>query len=164
VTLHSHFSAGTRECLLASPLRWHDVRVSEDEPVTLYPFRLRNPVTGKWHLARWKATAEEIAEQGGVIDGSPVTYRSRGATSNFQPFGPRRVESSRLEMHPQRGLPGIDAMERFLAVTFLRRYVTYCTRRRQYGKAQGAAELWRTTRICTPPMRVSLQSYIRHQK
>jgi hypothetical protein len=128
------------------------VLVNDDEPVTLYPFRLRNPLTGKWHLARWKASAEEIAAQNGewIIDGPPVVYRSLGATSNFQPWRPRPAPSPSVEMHPQRSSPpAIDPMERFLTLTFLRRYVTYCTRRRQHDRAQGAAILHRELASCT---------------
>jgi hypothetical protein len=120
--------------------------MSDDEPITLYPFRLRNPLTGKWHLARWKASAEEIAAQNGewIIDGDPVVYRTLGATSNFQPWGRRPAPSPSVEMHPQRSSPpAIDPQERFLALTFLRRYVTYSTRRGQYGRADGAAALYR---------------------
>ena len=39
--------------------------------------------------------------------------------------------------------PGIEPFERFLTGVFLRRYVTYCVRRKQYAQAQGAAGLWR---------------------
>jgi hypothetical protein len=50
----------------------------------------------------------------------------------------------RLLIHPQREMPpAIDKVERFLALVFLRRHVTYCMRRRQYAQAQGAAKLHR---------------------
>ena len=37
--------------------------------------------------------------------------------------------------------PTIDAMEYFLKALFLRRYVTYCARRRRFSQMQGAARL-----------------------
>jgi len=46
-------------------------------------------------------------------------------------------------MHPHREPPGLDDMERFLADVFLRRYATYCVRRKRFAQAQGAATLWR---------------------
>jgi len=38
--------------------------------------------------------------------------------------------------------PAIDSVECFLARTFLRRYVTYCARRRRYSQLNGAAMLY----------------------
>ena len=37
--------------------------------------------------------------------------------------------------------PAIDSVECFLTTLFLRRYVTYCARRRYYAQMQGAARL-----------------------
>ena len=45
-----------------------------------------------------------------------------------------------INPHPQRP-PAIDAVECFLTTLFLRRYVTYCARRRYYAQMQGAARL-----------------------
>jgi hypothetical protein len=57
------------------------------------------------------------------------------------------AERDRLQMQPQRESPaGIEQFERFLACLFLRRYATYCVRRRWYAQAQGAAALWREVR------------------
>jgi len=39
--------------------------------------------------------------------------------------------------------PPLDALERFLARLFLRRYVTWCARRRWFGHMKGAARLFR---------------------
>jgi hypothetical protein len=119
--------------------------VSDDKPTILYPFRLRDSLTGKWRRARWKASAQEIAEHNGewVIDGPAEVYGALGLTSDFMP---RQAppEPVRLVMHPQREMPpAIDKLERFLALVFLRRHVTYCIRRRQFAQAQGAAALWR---------------------
>jgi hypothetical protein len=39
--------------------------------------------------------------------------------------------------------PAIDATERFLVHLFLRRYITWCARRRRFAQMQGAARLYR---------------------
>jgi hypothetical protein len=119
--------------------------VSDDKPTILYPFRKRDPLTGKWYRARFKASAEQILEHAGewIVDGPPESYAPLGATPSFQPF-PTRPPHVRLLLHPQREAPpAIDTLERFLAALFLRRYVTYCARRRRFAKAQGAAILAR---------------------
>jgi hypothetical protein len=38
--------------------------------------------------------------------------------------------------------PGIDGLERFLLLVFLRRYVTYCARRRRFAAMNEAAHLY----------------------
>jgi len=43
--------------------------------------------------------------------------------------------------------PAIDALEAFLTTLFLRRYVTYCARRKRYAQMQGAARLLRRVTI-----------------
>jgi hypothetical protein len=119
--------------------------MSADKPTILFPFHLRDPLTGKWHRARWKASAEEIAEHNGewIVDGPPEVYGALGLTSDFMRWKPP-PEPVRLLMHPQREMPpAIDKLERFLALLFLRRYVTHCARRRRFAQAQGAAKLHR---------------------
>ena len=119
--------------------------MSDDGPTILYPFRLRNPITGKWHRARWKASLEEIEAHRGewIIDGPPEVRAHLGSTSGFQQWKPSPVDVS-LQMHPQRDTPPVIVeMERFLAGVFLRRYATYCVRRKRYAQAQGAAILAR---------------------
>lgn len=112
-------------------------------PVVIYPFRKRDPITGKWYRARWKASLEEIARLGGVVDGPPDVREHLGATSGFQVHRPPDPRDDELELHPQRAHPpAIDASERYLAALFLRRYATYCTRRRRFAQAQGAAMLF----------------------
>ena len=58
----------------------------------LFPFRYRDPRTGKWICAPTQAA--------------------------------------------------IDGLERFLLLVFLRRYVTYCARRRRFAAMNGAARLF----------------------
>ena len=113
------------------------------QPLTLYPFRKRDPLTGKWYRARWQASLAEIESHAGewMVDGPPTVYPTLGATSNFQSY--RAAASPRsVEMHPQRD-GALDELERFLARLFLRRYVTYCARRSQFQRMNGAVELWR---------------------
>lgn len=119
----------------------------EIDSIVLYPFKLRNARTGKWYRARWNGSLEEIERLGGEVCGDAVTCRSLGETSNFM----RNVQAAapapapgRLEMHPHwESPPAIDAVERSLALAFLRRYVTWCVRTRRFAQAQGAATLFR---------------------
>jgi hypothetical protein len=124
--------------------------VSDDKPIILYPFRRRDPLTGKWYLARYKVSAEQLAQHEGewIVDGPPEIYRALGPTSGFQPR-PLPLGLVRLLLHPQREMPpAIDKLERFLALTFLRRHVTHCVRRRRFAQAQAAAKLHREIARC----------------
>jgi hypothetical protein len=114
------------------------------KPLILYPFRLRDAVTGKWYRARWVAELHEIEKLGGVVDGEPE-IRERTDGAGFQPYRNPPKPIDRVELHPHRA-PGIDAFECGLTRLFLRRYVTYCTRRGRYAQASGAAALWRELR------------------
>ena len=123
--------------------------MSDDQPIVRYPFRLRDALTGKWYRARWNASLTEIESHRGewIIDGPPETYAALGSTSNFQLERRPAPGRDRLQMHPQRDYPpSIEQLERFLACVFLRRYTTYCVRRKQYAEAQGAAVLFRELR------------------
>lgn len=59
-----------------------------DEPndVVLYPFRFKDPITGRWVRARYRASLEDIAARYAEWDvtGEPVTYR--GNQGHFSPF------------------------------------------------------------------------------
>jgi len=117
-----------------------------DAPVILYPFRLRDHLSGKWYRARWKASLEEIEKLGGVVDGEPETRGGGEWAAGFRPYrdSPKPLPVDSLELHPQRAdPPAIDAAERFLVPAILRRYVTYCARRGQQRRAIAAAGLWR---------------------
>ena len=127
-----------RKWLLAGVIGWHSRRMSDSHPTILYPFRKRDPLTGKWYRARWKASLEEIESHNGewIVDGEPEECRS------FYKAGPdaEHMQSPRSPTLPP---PAADEIERFLARVFLRRYATYCARRKRYAQAQGAAALWR---------------------
>jgi len=52
------------------------------------------------------------------------------------------AELRRYSERPPELQPAIDAAEVFLLTVFLRRYVTYCARRRKYAAMNGAARLY----------------------
>jgi hypothetical protein len=117
--------------------------------VELFPFRYRDPLTGRWVNARYKATPEEIAARfaewkitGPAEVRSPVT----GAFNPYRvvPYAEvKRLQEPAPQINPHLDRPpAIDAAECFLTALFLRRYVTYCARRRRYAHMQGAARLY----------------------
>lgn len=118
--------------------------------LVLYPFRYRDPLTGRWIKARYKATPEEIAVRFAEWE---ITGPGEVRSSISGAFNPYRViphaELKRLEepapqINPHLDRPpAIDAAECFLTMVFLRRYVTYCARRRRYEQMQGATHLHR---------------------
>lgn len=113
-------------------------------PTVLYPFKLRHERTGRWYRARWHASLEEIERLGGEVCGAAITCRSLGNTSNFMRGVVSPPETGRLQMHPHWEAPAaIDEFERALVRVFLRRYVTWCVRKRGFAAAQGAAALYR---------------------
>jgi hypothetical protein len=127
--------------------------VNEDKPTILYPFHKRDPLTGKWYRARWKAALDEIERNGWIVDGEPETRSSLGHTSSFKPWhgSPSLPSGDDVELHPHRAdPPRIDKTERFLARLFLRRYVTYCIRRARFAQAQGAMALWKELSRAAP--------------
>jgi len=119
----------------------------------LFPFRYREPFTGKWAKARYRAERHEIAAryQEWEITGPPEI---RDVDPNARYFTPwkvvphaelMRMEELPPEMQPHLAMPpGTDELEAFLAKLFLRRYVTYCARRRRYSQMQAAAHLLAT--------------------
>lgn len=105
----------------------------------LFPFRYRDPLTGKWVKARYLAERHEIAaryEEWEII-GAPEVREGKLA-GYFRPFAPAKSQLSNVERSPM-----LDDAERSLALVFLRRYVTYCARRRQFAQMEAAARLAR---------------------
>lgn len=117
--------------------------------VELYPFRFRDPVTRRWVTARYRAEREEIERRyaeyevigpAEVRDGDPDEPR-------FTPHGARATDGARqdsiaAEFQPHLARPpAIDPTEIGLLKLFLRRYVTYCARRRRYASMNGAVRL-----------------------
>jgi len=119
--------------------------MSDDKPNSVYPFRKRDPLTGKWYRARYRASADDIARHDGdwIIDGAPEMRRALGSTSSFRPWR-RPADPPRRALPAQQEEPsGLRGLERDLVLAFLRRYVAFCVRRRRFAAAQGAASLWR---------------------
>src|SRR4051812_40389224 len=114
--------------------------------LVLYPFHYRNRVIGKWVRARYVATREEIAKGNDEWEtiGPPEMRDVDLGARYFTPFRitPHAEAMRMFEPPPQinphlERPPSIDAMERFLAGLFLRRYITYCARRRRFAEMQG---------------------------
>lgn len=100
--------------------------------------------------ARYKATLEDIHARYAewMIAGEPEI---RGSTppASFNPYrqwtdgAVSAPAESNVELQPQRAWPpAIDSLEVLLVATFLRRYVTYCARRRRFAAMQGAVKLF----------------------
>ena len=118
----------------------------------LYPFRYRDPATGKWVRARYRATQQEITRRHAEYEiTGPPEIREIGEGARY--FNPhfklmtntelRRYSERPPELQPHLATPpGIDAVEASLVRLFLRRYVTYCARRGRYGAMNGAARLF----------------------
>jgi hypothetical protein len=114
----------------------------DNGPIELYAFRFRDPRTGKWVRARYRATLAELAvryREWEII--GPVEVRGDDPVQMFQPALPRLADAP-LELRPHlEAPPRIDATERFLLRLFLRRYITWCARRRRFAAMNGAARL-----------------------
>jgi len=111
-------------------------------PIKLYPFRFRHPVTGKWARARYKAERDVIAERYAVweITGPPEERESVDNPAYFNPGGPRPVVPPSGELDCA---PALSETERHLVLLFLRRYITWSTRRRRFAVMREAARLYR---------------------
>ena len=110
-------------------------------PIESYAFRFREPRTGRWVRARYRATLAEIKARyrEWEIDGPPE-LRGDAPVQMFQPQLPR-LAAAPLELQPHLTPLGVDATERFLLRVFLRRYVTWCARRGRFKQMQDAARL-----------------------
>jgi hypothetical protein len=126
-------------------------------PLLLYPFRFFDPVRKRWINARYVAERHEIAERYAEweIIGPPEIRT--GDPTMFNPWAklpPRPaahlppVEEPPPDHGPTPDPPPVeqpppieDQLERFLVLLFLRRYVTYCARRRRFAQMEGAARL-----------------------
>jgi len=118
----------------------------------LFPFRYRDHLSGKWVKARYVAERQEIVARYAdwEIIGPPEI---RDVDPNARYFTPWKVvphaELMQMyelppEVQPHLARPpAIDGLEAFLAALFLRRYVTYCAKRRRYSQMQGAVRLYR---------------------
>ena len=111
----------------------------------LFAFCYRDPRTGKWIRARYVATREEIEERYAEweilrpAEIRDVDPKARCFTPHSHPLD---AELRRYSERPPELEPPIDAAETFLLAVFLRRYVTYCARRRRFAAMNGAARLF----------------------
>src|SRR5690349_13412808 len=130
----------------------------------LYPFRYRDQVSGKWKRARHVAELHEIAAQNveWEIIGPPEIREVDPEARYFHPYPIvahaelKRLQEPALQINPHlEQPPAIDAAERFLVALFLRRYVTYCARRRKFTQMQGAAKLHREVAATQGGLRAS---------
>ena len=116
----------------------------------LFPFRYRDPRTGKWIRARYRAERQEIAarhSEGWEIIGPAEVRDVDPEARAFSPFKQMMdAELRRYSERPPELQPAIDAAEAFLLTVFLRRYVTYCARRGRYAAMNGAARLFAEVR------------------
>src|SRR4029434_7442898 len=111
----------------------------------LLPFRYRDPRTGKWIRARYRADRDEIAaryKEWEII--GPVEIRDVDpAARYFTPHAsPLDDALRRYNERPPELQPTIDAAESFLLAVFLRGYVTYCAKRGRFAAMNGAARLY----------------------
>ena len=120
-----------------------------------YPFKYRGPRSGTWIKARYKATLDDIATRYAewMIACEPEV-RTNIPSSSFNPFrctdGAVTCPSGpEVEVFASaRGASSeFDSLEVFLVGVFLRRYVTYCARRRRFAAMQGAADLLRRLKV-----------------
>ena len=137
----------------------------------LYPFRFRDPVTGRWVKARYVAKREEIAERYAEweITGPPEIREVDLYAAYFNPWAAPQPDKTPVNEPPGNKPPAekdppskkppvkepkqiaaqcesdpqLDELERFLVLLFLRRYVTYCARRARFAQMNGAAQLHR---------------------
>lgn len=114
----------------------------------LFPFLFRDPVTGKWVRARYRATQQEIARRHAEYEiTGPAEIRDVDADG--QRFSPHYKLMTNADLRrfseepPELANPaGIGVAEARLVQIFLRRYVTYCARRGNFAAMNGAARLF----------------------
>jgi len=110
--------------------------------IELFPFRFRDPTTGRWVRARYRAERKEIARRYAEyeITGPPEIREGNADAWRFTPHarqsadqGALRFDEKRPEVQPRLAAPpAVDVAEAVLLRLFIRRYVTYCARRRRF--------------------------------
>ena len=115
----------------------------------ILPFSLSPPRIGKWVRARYRSEQHEIASryaEWAII--GPAEIRDVDPDARF--FTPHKLpldaQFRRYSERPPELQPAVDAAEAFLLAVFLRRYVTYCARRRRFAAMNGAARLYTNLR------------------
>ena len=127
-------------------------------PLLLYPFRYFDTVRKRWVHARYVAEMHVIGERYAKWEITGPPEIRTGSATMFNPW-------AKLAPRPAAHLPPVedpppdhgptpdppveepppveDQLERFLVLLFLRRYVTYCARRRRFAAMNGALQLFR---------------------
>lgn len=127
-------------------------RMDRMRRLLLYPFCYRDQTTGKWVKSRYVAELHEIEARHAEwqLIGPPEVREPGSRRRYFHPYPLlphdelKRLSEAPPQIDPHLECPPtIDAVERFLVALFLRRYVTYCARKRRYARMQDAAQLWR---------------------
>jgi hypothetical protein len=139
------------------------LRAAAARSPSYYPFRFFDDVTGKWTRARYVAELHVIAERHEkwedtgaheIRSGDPTMFnRFRRPTAHLPPVEKPPPDRDPPEREPPDNEPPDppveeppaaikDGLERFLVLLFLRRYVTYCARRRRFAQMNGAARLY----------------------
>ena len=115
----------------------------------LHPFRYRDALTGRWSrrgTRRRARTSLRVHAEWEIIGPAELRSPVGGA---FNPYWVvphaefKRLQEPAPQINPHLDRPpAVDAVECFLTVLLLRRYVTYCARRRRYAQMHGAARLY----------------------
>ena len=104
-------------------------------------FRYLDRLSGKWVRPRYKASLDELnARYDRWQTIGPTEIRGAAPVQMFRT--PARIVEKPPELRPHLAPLVVDATERFLLRLFLRRYVTWCARRRRFAAMQGAARLF----------------------
>jgi hypothetical protein len=111
--------------------------------IELFTFRYRDPHTGKWVRARYRADDDEIAaryKEWEIIGPAEIRDVESDARYFTPHTSPLDVALRRYNERPPELEPAIDVAEAFLLAVFLRRYD--CARRGRFAAMNGAARLF----------------------
>ena len=133
----------------------------------LFPFRYRDPRTGNWVRARYLAELHEIRARyteweiiglpeirdvdpdrryfTPAVGAAPGKHRPVKEPPKNPPHDPKKDPPDNdppVKEPPDEDPATLDGLERFLLLVFLRRYVTYCAKRRKFAAMNGAARLF----------------------
>jgi hypothetical protein len=132
----------------------------------LYPFRFFDPIRRRWIRARyfakrhviessyaqWKITGlPEIRSGTPVMMFGPWASLAPWPSAHLPPIEePPPDHGPTPDPPPVEQPPPIeDQLEHFLLLLFLRRYITYCARRRRFAAMNGAARVLAEVRSAT---------------
>jgi hypothetical protein len=132
-----------------------------------FAFRYRDSRTGKWVRARHRCELHELQQRYAEFEiigepevrnvdpdarynpqlaATPGKHRPVKDAPKNPPPVPQKDPPKRhppVKEPPDEDPATLDGLERFLLLVFLRRYITYCARRRLFAAMNGAARLFR---------------------